>query len=222
MVFGRRSRSVAWLCAAAGLAACGGGGGGGGNLTPVAPSGHPQLERLEYGRLADVYGLQTSVVGTTTITTPVLYQKDVLIGPDIRDERQPGDDLRDDQILYDFTTADPDTLQIRLFITRDIASEQFLQAFNRLDDEVRSVTPLAFGQGGVSRPYSVVPRNAAIRLKFSAALGIDDSFFVERASNGLVTGMGLPFVADDSIGREGVNQSLAIVALVRVEISPDR
>jgi hypothetical protein len=167
------------------LAACGGGGGGGSSGTGSASSGQADLQRIEFGRLVDVYGLQVTAQGSDQ----VLFQKDVLIGPDIEDQRSAGDTLRDDEILYDFFGADPDTLQPRLFIPRDVTSAAFKSAFDALDDRVREVSPMAFGSGGPGLPYSVVPRNAAIRLMFSSPLAVDDSFFVERDASGQVTGV---------------------------------
>ena len=39
---------------------------------------------------------------------------------------------RDDEILYDFLSANPDTLQPRLLITRQVDSEEFAEAFGAL------------------------------------------------------------------------------------------
>jgi hypothetical protein len=92
-------------------------------------------------------------------------------------------------VLYYFVGADPDTLQPRLFIPRELGSDAFLNAFDALDDQTREVTPMLFGQNAPGRPFTVVPRNAAIQLNFSAPLGVDDSFFVERNSSGQVVGL---------------------------------
>jgi len=166
------------------LAACGGGGGGGSG-TPIGNGGRAQLSRVEYGRLVDVYGLLRTDQGLTFS----LFQSDVVIGPDIPDERGTNDNTPDDQITYDFVSANPDTLQPRLFITREIGTPAFNDAFARLDANLRSITPMLFGEGSASHPYSVMPRNAAIRLTFTASLGIDDAFFVHRNAQGLVDGL---------------------------------
>src|SRR5690606_3126605 len=94
------------------LAACGGGGGGGVDATGTITTNHAELERVEFGRLVDVYGLSAGGAGSTI----ELYQRDVVIHRDIRDERESSDNLRDEEILYDFIGSDPDTLQPRLFI----------------------------------------------------------------------------------------------------------
>ncbi len=177
------ARAGALLLAATLIAACGGGGGGTGGATPG--TAQPELVRVEFGRLADVYGYQTTPEGTAI----ELYAKDVLIAPDIEDERGSNEPKRDDEILYDFIGTDPDTLQPRLFIPREITSDVFRDAFEALDDQVREITPMVFGSNAPGRPFGVVPRNAAIRLVFSADLGVDDAFFVERAANGQVTGL---------------------------------
>ena len=62
-------------CSGSNGADVGGGGGGGG--------GGASLVKVEFGRLADVYGLARS--GTTL--TVSLFQTDVMVGPDIQDER---------------------------------------------------------------------------------------------------------------------------------------
>jgi hypothetical protein len=149
-----------------------------GNIT----TSQAELQRVEFGRLVDVYGLQTSAAGVTR----EVYRRDVLIGSNIRDERGTGDSLGDNEILYDFFGADPDSLQPRLFIPRELGSADFQAAFDALDDELREIVPMVFGSNGPGNPFGVVPRNGAIRLTFSRALGIDDNFFVERDANGQV------------------------------------
>lgn len=175
---------AAALVAGSMLAACSGGGGGAtGNLTPS--TSQPQVSSVQYGRLVDVYGLQTTPQGTTR----ALYRKDVLIGPDIQDERATNENKRDDEILYDFSGSDPDTLQPRLVITRELTSDAFKAAFQALDNQAREVTPMIYGTNGPGRPFAVVPRNSAVQVNFSAPLGVDDSFFVERNSAGEVVGL---------------------------------
>ena len=166
------------------LAACGSGGGGAsGALGPATTQ--PELIAVQFGRLVDVYGLRTTPNGTLT----ELYARDVVIGGNIADQRPANSSLTDAEITYDFTGADPDSLQQRLLIPREVTSAEFAAAFDALDDETREVTPMLFGQGGPATPFSVVPRNAGIRLKFSAPLGVDDSFFVQRDAQGVVTGI---------------------------------
>lgn len=166
------------------LAACSGGGttgtGGGG-----ATGGQPELISVEHGRLVDVYGLQVTAEGASI----ALYRKDVVIGGNIQDQRPANSSLRDEEITYDFFGTDPDTLQPRLFITRDMASDAFRAAFDALDDQLREVSPQLYSTTPSASPYSVVARNSAIRLTFSRPLGVTDDFFVERNAQGQVVGL---------------------------------
>ncbi|MCU0864770.1 MAG: hypothetical protein MUC36_13340 [Planctomycetes bacterium] len=165
-------------------AACSGGGAGTGQPAPGSTT-QPELLRVQYGRLVDVYGIRVTPQGAIQD----LFQRDVVIGANIEDQRPTNSTLRDDEVTYDFQGTDPDTLQPRLFIPRDMAGGDFKLAFDQLDDELREVTPMLFGQGGAGTPFSVVPRNAALKLTFSAPLGVDDSFFVARDAQGRVTGL---------------------------------
>ena len=175
-----------WLLSLALVTGCNDGGRGGGTVTPTdVTTSQPELQAIEYGRLVDVYGLRADPEGTTI----ALYERDVVIGLDIVDQRPAESPLPDAAVTYDFLGADPDTLQPRLFIPRDLTSEAFREAFAALDDRLRDVSPMRFGEGGPALPYSVVPRNAALRLRFSAPLGIDDAFFVSRDATGTVTGL---------------------------------
>ncbi len=168
-----RARRGASAALAILLAACSGGGGSSGG---TAGSAGAQLLSIEFGRLADVYGLRKEG-GQTTVA---LHQRDVLIGPDIQDQRSANSEQRDEEILYDFVNSDPDTLQSRLLITREIGSAEFAAAFDALDDKARRVLPARFGQDTTTQPFSVLPRNAAIRLSFTRPLGITEDFFVVR------------------------------------------
>lgn len=166
------------------LAACSGGGGASGAGSGIA-GGAPELVAIEYGRLADVYGLQVTPEGSSI----QLFRKDVLIGGNIQDQRPSNSSLRDEDITYDFISTDPDSLQARLFIPRDLAGSEFRAAFDALDDEVREIAPQLFSPTPPAAPYSVVPRNAGVRLRFSKPLGLTDDFFVERNDQGLITGL---------------------------------
>ena len=138
-------------------------------------SGSASLVAVEFGALVDVFGLRRTSSGAFTAG---LYQRDVLIGSNIVDERDGVNrNKKDNEILYDFLSANPDNLQPRLLITREIGSPAFESAFDALDDRVRRVTPGRFGQNAAQTPFSVVPRNGALRLSFSRDLGIDESFF---------------------------------------------
>lgn len=179
-----RVASAVSLAAVAMVAGCSGGSGATGSSTPGSAT-HAELLRVEYGRLVDVYGLNVTATGSSI----ELYRRDVLIGPSIQDERGVNSTKSDDEILYDFIGSDPDTLQPRLFIPRDVTGEEFADALAAVDDDVRTVTPMLYGTSGSGAPFGVVPRNAAIRLLFSRSLGIDDGFFVERDGSGQIIGL---------------------------------
>ncbi|MCR9247570.1 MAG: hypothetical protein NXI31_21280 [bacterium] len=170
--------SVAWL------AACSGNSDSAGGVTP-GTTVQPELVSAQYGRLVDVYGLRVTQEGSAI----ALFQRDVLIGANIDDERGTNEIKRDDEILYDFIGADPDSLQPRLFIPRDMSGTAFSDAFAALDDQLRDIAPMRYGTNQPGLPFAVVPRNAAIRLNFSAPLGVDDSFFVQRNAQGQITGL---------------------------------
>lgn len=165
------------------LGACSSGGGSTG--TPGANnSSSAELTSVQFGRLVDLYGYEASSSGSVI----ALFEKDVLIGPNIEDERPANSAKRDEEVLYDFISSDPDTLQPRLFIPRLLNSAEFTAAAAALDDEVRQLAPMVFG-GGSTQPFGVVPRNAAIRLNFNGNLHVDDAFFVQRDTQGVVTGI---------------------------------
>jgi hypothetical protein len=181
-----RTRAFASLCAAAFLAfsSCSNDNG----IPPDAPPGttvSPELLDVQYGRLVDVYGLVDGPDGTTF----ELFAADVVIGSDISDQRTGTSNVSDAEITYDFISTDPATLQPRLLITRRIGTQAFATAFDALDDELRSVSPMRYGEGSEQLPFSVVPRNAALRLTWSADLEIDDRFFVTRTEEGFVTSL---------------------------------
>jgi hypothetical protein len=165
------------------VAACSGGGSRGTSTT--GGSAQAELVRIEFGRLVDVYGLQVTPQGANI----ALYRKDVVIGGNIQDQRSTNSSVSDSEITYDFIASDPDTLQPRLFIPRDVTSSDFATAFAALDDQLRELAPMVVGQNSPGSPFGVVPRNAVIRLKFAGELGVDDSFFVTRDAQGKVTGL---------------------------------
>ncbi len=173
------------LVAMSWLTACGGGGGKAANLNTGGPGGNAALVSVHQGRLVDVFGLRQ--VGALSLQE--LYQRDVLIGSNITDQRDGNSNLKDNEILHDFTNTNPDNLQPRLLITREIGSIEFKNAFDALDAGVRLISPDQFGRDTSVVPYPVVARNAALRLTFATDLGITDDFFVDRDINGQIIGV---------------------------------
>lgn len=137
------------------------------------------LTEVVAGRLVDVYGLRVE----RGVKVLELYRRDVLVGPGVQDQRSPLDHLADEQILHDFLLPDGDTLQPRLLITRELGSEEFTAAFAALDDTCPQVRITD------SANFSLVARDAALRLQFSAPLPVADSFFYERDPGGTLTGV---------------------------------
>src|SRR5690606_18700743 len=145
-IAGSRRRAAGWWVAgvAASLALGGCSSKGSNDPAPGAGAGSAALVAVEFGSLVDVYGLRKTESGAFTAA---LYERDVLIGSDIVDERDGVNrNRRDNEILYDFLSANPDNLQPRLLITREIGSPEFERAFDALDDRVRRVAPGRFGQ----------------------------------------------------------------------------
>jgi hypothetical protein len=168
---------------AAVLPSCGGSGGSSPSSLGQPTGAH--LTRIQHGKLADIYGLK-SLNGSQIVE---LYQADMLVGPDIQDERGSNSTKRDSEILYDFISANADSLQPRLLITRDIGSKEFTDAVAALDNNLRTISPNAFGRNSRVNPYSVVARNAGIRIEFNRDLGITDDFFYIRDTEGRITGI---------------------------------
>lgn len=154
------------------------------NVDSGGRSGDNQLVTIEYGKLVDVYGLR-EISGTKTIA---LYQEDALVSPEIPDERDANSQRPDDEILYDFINSDPDTLQPRLLITRQIGSAEFRDAFDALDNSLRNVAASKVATGPGPGNYPVVPRNAAIRLTFSEPLNLPHDFFYDLDPEGRIIG----------------------------------
>ncbi|MEO0480707.1 MAG: hypothetical protein AAF196_14605 [Planctomycetota bacterium] len=168
-----------------GLAGCSSGGGGdAGGADVGGNNGNAQVVAVRFGRLATILGYEV-VNGENVITE---FAENVLIGPDIQDERPPGSTLRDVEILYDFLSTDPETLQARVLIPRVLGSDEFDNAFGGLGNRAQEVAPAIFGNDPAVQPFSVIPRNAAIEVEFSESLGIDQDFFVVRDENGVITG----------------------------------
>ncbi|MFQ5504293.1 MAG: hypothetical protein ACE5F1_05770, partial [Planctomycetota bacterium] len=166
------------------LVSCGGAGQGG----SAASSGDGELLRVEVGRLVDVFGLK----GLRRNEGVVLFQKDVLIGPDIQDDRRGANKKSEAQIVYEFIGVDPDTLQSRLLINREVGSEKFQSAWAKLGENLIRIAPGHFGQNTKERPFAVAARNGAIQLTFNKDLGISEDFFVAKDELGRVIGIKNP------------------------------
>ncbi|MEC7583037.1 MAG: hypothetical protein VYE77_01855 [Planctomycetota bacterium] len=151
--------------------------GGSGPDPAPANGGNAELVEVHSGRLVNVLGLVRS--GGALEARP--YLNSVLIGPDIRDEV--GDaSIGSTEPRYDFLTPEEATLQPRLLILREIGTPEFDAAFDALDDRAPRMTP-ALATDSNAR-FSIVARNAGLRLRFSRDLGIDQAFFTSMDENG--------------------------------------
>jgi len=181
---GRMLRAAALGVVPLAIGACGGGGGGSG----ANVSGDADLVSVTVGRLTDVYGLVNTPLGKVI----ELFEADVVVGPDIQDERDANSKKLDEEIVFDFIGVDPESLQSKLLITREIGSTEFAVAFASLAKNAMRLSAASFGQDTRSQPFSVSPRNAGFMLTFSTDLGLNEDFFVARDANGKVTGIKNP------------------------------
>ncbi|MFQ5504291.1 MAG: hypothetical protein ACE5F1_05760 [Planctomycetota bacterium] len=160
-----RCGSVLLILAISVSFSCRRGDGGGSPATDV------KLVRTEAARLVDVFGLvRVKPVGHRM----TLFERDVIAGPNI----QGGNGK------YEFVGRDSDSLQPRLLIRSEIGTAAFQEAFDALDREAQRISPASYGQDPTNLPFTVVPRNAAIRLRFDRPLGLAEDFFVRRGGDG--------------------------------------
>jgi hypothetical protein len=146
-VFSRAPRSLCGAVALALLAvafpSCGGGGGGGGS-----GGGRLTIRSISWGRLVDVVDLDRNLV-----------RSDYVVGEDIITDGQ----------NYELT-FNPVTEVATVRILRQQTDPLWQPLFDRLTSGLGTV--LAKGYNAIP-PFSLVPRNAAIRVKFSGA--VDES-----------------------------------------------
>ncbi|MCB9882234.1 MAG: hypothetical protein H6832_16810 [Planctomycetes bacterium] len=183
----KRALTAGALALSLGLASCGGGTSSTSGNAVV--NGGAELVRVLAGRLTDVYGFRTTSSGAKLIE---LYERDVIVGPDILDERDGNSGKADEEVQYDFISVDTATLQPRLLITREIGSDDFVKLFNALDDKAIEVDARAFGDDVETTPFRAIPRNAGFRIDFSKDLGLTEDFFLAKDQDGRVRGIRNP------------------------------
>jgi hypothetical protein len=157
------------------------------NTTPPIARVDAQVVELRWGRTFDLYGLRQAGDGSLLRE---LVAKDQLLGTDIGidGELRLADGTRIDD-AFTLLPADPDTLQLSLLINRRVDDADFARIRDRLDDGAHEVSMAQFGQDTGKRPFPVVPRNAALRVRFDRDLGIDDGFFYTHDANGRILGV---------------------------------
>lgn len=200
----RRLLLPTWLAAMAVVSACGGG------STPAkgsTPDGRVVLQSIEYGRVVDVYAYRR--IDTTRgdrrdrlNRQGVLVARNVSINPSIETQQlfdATGDEIPDAN--FEYRPFDVETGHEELLILWDDRPGPEQQRFNAalaLSRSGLAEIPDSYrGQNTGTHPIPVVPRNAALKLKFSAPLtGIDDTFFLNNPSAlQLLEFMGDPAVA---------------------------
>jgi len=123
-----------------------------------------RLAALAWGRLADVYSRETD-------GRRLRIHRDFVIGSDIESDG------------VDFLLEEsPTTVQTKLSILHPLDSAEYETAFRRID---RNLTPISDpGADPGSGPFSAVPRNAAVLLRFDDLL--DHDLVSERTVRSLV------------------------------------
>ena len=154
----------------------------------VGPTAGANLTAVEYGRLVDIYSYRRVDPSRTdrrdtTNRTPVLIARDVVVRPDI--ETQDLFDARGNARIdadYRFLPFDVDVGHEELLILWDdqVPPEKavFQAALDRATTGLPVVPASYKDQNTTRRPIPVVPRNAAICLKFDSELGVESEFFV--------------------------------------------
>ncbi|MEM7198808.1 MAG: hypothetical protein AAF628_00980 [Planctomycetota bacterium] len=181
------STAVAAVAALALLGACDGSSASR-RATEVGPGSEATLLRIEYGRLVDVYAYRRVEADRpdrrdSLNRTPVLVQRDVVVGPRVQTEELfAATGLEDPNADYRVLPFDVDVGHEELLILWDdehpSESERFSRALLIAQQGLVEVAPSFRGQSTATRPIPVVPRNAAVKLTFSGDLGLNEEFFV--------------------------------------------
>ncbi|MGE3172964.1 MAG: hypothetical protein AB7O97_10100 [Planctomycetota bacterium] len=151
--------------------------------------GRPALESLAYGRLVDVYAYQR-IDPTRPDRADELNRRRVLVQADvvIRDDIG-NDELYDaqNQVVptanYMFLPFDINTGHEELLILWDNTGAEatnFATALSNAQVGLRTIPDSFRGQDTSQLSIPVVPRDAALVLNFSSALGLSSDFFVQN------------------------------------------
>ncbi|MBI5853268.1 MAG: hypothetical protein HZB39_19850 [Planctomycetes bacterium] len=169
------------------VAACGGGKGGGGTGPQTQGA---KLLAAYYGRLVDLYAFRRidPAVADRRVTSnrePVLITRNIVISPQIETEAlvdsvgnvRPGASFR--FMPFDVTVGHEE-----LLILWDDLNEKpaFDEAMGRARSGLIEVSPAYRDQNILTNPIPVMPRNAALELRFDRNLGLTNDFFVVNPS----------------------------------------
>lgn len=137
-------------------------------------AGTTTLDRVDYGRLVDVYSWDRKEAGQaqkdSAYRKEVLYLRDVVIGPAIAT----------DSDTYLLREIDPVNGRADLVVRwdRNLEAGQFQTALANAEQSAERVAPGRFDQNTSIAPFDVVPRNAALRLTFAANLNLTSDYFL--------------------------------------------
>jgi len=166
------------------MASCG----GPSNVGSLGANGRTELLSVEVGRLVDVYAFQRIVptVGDRRLRSNrrlELVAKNVVVNANI--ETQSLFDLAGNVVPsanYEYLPFDKSVGHEQLLILWDNSSPEETQNFQAALASAQSgltqLPPSYRGQNTASRPIPIVPRNAALRLKFNEKLTADPAFFL--------------------------------------------
>jgi len=189
-----RTRALQLALVFAVLAACD----GGGKVGEVNDSSRLQLLQVDLGRLVDVYAYQRQDVASGDRRNRAnrrieLVAKNVVISSNIESQSlfSPSGEVVP-TADYEFLPFDKSVGHEELLILWDnrptwgttpsseVAS--FDSALQRAKLGLLTLAPSYRGQNTQTRPIPIVPRNAAIRMRFSAKIPVDATFFETNPS----------------------------------------
>ncbi len=165
-------------------ACSGGSSGGGGNPATLGAS----LLKVEYGRLVDILSYRRVSLTNpdrrdTLNRVPRLVKQNVIVRPDL-ESQQLFDVTGGERINanYRFLPFNISVGHMELLILWDdtIPGERarFESALSNATSGLPELSAAFRTQDPISRPIPVMPRNAALRLTFDVALGVDSSFYI--------------------------------------------
>lgn len=172
------------VVALATLAACG----GPSNVGSLGANGRTELVSVEVGRLVDVYSYQRIApnVGDRRLRSNrrlELVAKNLVVNPNL--ETQALFDLAGNVVPsanYEYLPFDKTVGHEQLLILWDSVnpeeSQNFQAALAAAQAGLTQLPPSYRGQNTANRPIPIVPRNAALRLRFNEKLSVDPAFFL--------------------------------------------
>jgi hypothetical protein len=165
---------------------------GGSKVGQVGSGSRPELASVELGRLVDVYAYRRidPAVGDRRLRTQRQLHRvarNVVINANI--DSQPLFDAAGQVVAtanYEFLPFDKNVGHEELVILWDdrpgAESDRFQQAFDAAQQGLLQVPASYRGQSTQSRPIPIVARNAAIRLRFTGQVDVDQAFFTANPS----------------------------------------